>query len=202
MYFNCLNLVGGFDIFSCLNFLQFPWSILMLNFIIWSWHILMINFYHQFWHYVSSRIWVWSWDGFENAQFQDSVSGDMTETLPRAHVCIYIAHAHAHDTGDLGKLRNSTTYTYTQELQSSALLFCRLGKLSLDQWRYRSRLGNSSAVAVTVFCSLLFQWLLLPLFRSRFRRFTFLSSIGSECQFVFCPVGSSAWLSSALSSGS
>ena len=95
------------------------------------------------------------------------------ETLPRTHVCIYIAHAHVHDTGDLGKLRNSTTYTHTQGLQSSALLFCRLGKLSIDQWRYRSRLGNSSAVAVTVFCSLLFQWLLLPLFRSRFRQIVF-----------------------------
>ena len=138
-------------------------------------------------------------------QFQNSMflgCGFCQHGLKHYHVRTYVYISHTYHTRtryrDLGKLRNPTTYTYAQGLQSSALLFCRLGKLSLDQWRYRSRLGNTSAVVVTVFCSLLFQWLLLPLFRSRFRRFTFLSSIGSECRSVFCLVGSSARLSSAF----
>lgn len=125
------------------------------------------------------------------------------ETLPRTHIHIYRTRTRTR-TRYRGSRQTPKLY-HVHVCARSPVLGSPLlpsWELSLDQWRYRSLLGNSSADSVTVFCSLLFQWLLLPLFRSRFRRFTFLSSSGSECRSVFCPVGSSARFSSALSSGS
>lgn len=78
------------------------------------------------------------------------------ETLPRTHVCIYIAHA-PHTYTILGISANSKTLPRTRtRKESNPRLFSSavLGNSPLDQWRYRSRLGNSSAVVVTVFRSL------------------------------------------------